>query len=158
MQSLPVVEIIPIYILSPLGKDQGPAFEKTWIPFTPSRLCSVWLKLARWFWRRWLFKCYFLLFHYYLHFEEGMAFHLSKLNPLYPRMIYAKFGWNLPSSGEERFLIFINAFLLFPQLPLEKCWPRILYAKFSWNWLIISWENYHNDNDRWQTNQSIKLT
>ena len=44
------------------------------------------------------------------------------LNPLHPRMLSAKFGWNWPSgSGEEDFLNFINVFYLFYNyLSLEK--------------------------------------
>ena len=46
----------------------------------------------------------------------------TKLNPLYPRMLCAKFGWNWPiGSGEEGFLSFVNLFSLFLNyLPLEK--------------------------------------
>ena len=46
----------------------------------------------------------------------------TNLNPLYPRMLCAKFGWNwLSGSGEEDFLNFVNLFLLFLNyLPLEK--------------------------------------
>ena len=43
------------------------------------------------------------LFYDYLHLERAMALHLIKnLNPLHPRMLCAKFGWNWPSgSGVE---------------------------------------------------------
>ena len=48
----------------------------------------------------------------------------TNLNPLYPRMFCAKFGWNWPSgSGEEDFFNFINVFSLFHNymyLPLEE--------------------------------------
>ena len=46
----------------------------------------------------------------------------TNLNPLYPRMLCAKFGWNWPiGSGEEDFLNFVNLFSLFLNyLPLEK--------------------------------------
>ena len=70
----------------------------------------------------------------------------TNLNSLYPRMIYAKFGWNWPcGSGEEGFFNFVNVFLLFRNyLPLEKggalhsinlnpLYPRMLCAKFGWN-------------------------
>ena len=45
----------------------------------------------------------FFVFRNYLPLEQGRALHLKKnLNPLYPRMLCAKFGWNWPSgSGEE---------------------------------------------------------
>ena len=35
------------------------------------------------------------------------------LNPLYPRMLCAKFGWNWPSVCGEEVLYFVNVFLLF---------------------------------------------
>jgi hypothetical protein len=43
-------------------------------------LCQVWLKLAQWFWRRFLNDpTPFLQSCDYLPFEEGMALHLNKL-------------------------------------------------------------------------------
>ena len=48
----------------------------------------------------------------------------TNLNPLYPRMYRAKFGWNWTSgSGEEDFLIlsiYFRYFVIVP--PLEKKW------------------------------------
>ena len=51
----------------------------------------------------------------------------TNLNPIYPRMICAKFGWNWPSgSGEEDFFKYFNVFLLFRNyFPLGK--GRALY-------------------------------
>ena len=48
----------------------------------------------------------------------------TNLNPLHPRMLCAKFGWNwLSGFGEEDFLILSMYFSLFPNyLPLEKGW------------------------------------
>ena len=53
----------------------------------------------------------------------------TKLNPLHPRMLCAKFGWNWPSgSGEEDSFNSINVFLKFGNnLPLEKGGPLHLY-------------------------------
>ena len=50
-----------------------------------------------------------------------------KLNPIHPRMLCAKFGWNwLSGSGEEDFFNFVNELSLFRNyLPLEK--GRALY-------------------------------
>ena len=46
------------------------------------------------------------MFHNYLPLEKGGAFIWTNLNPLHPRMLWAKFGWNLPSSSwEEDFSI-----------------------------------------------------
>ena len=69
------------------------------------------------------------------------------LDPLHPRILCAKFGWNWSSdSGEEDFLNFINVFSQFRNyLPLEKgralklrnlnpLHPRMFCAKFGWNW------------------------
>ena len=45
---------------------------------------------------------YFSLFHNNLPLEKGRPFILTNLNPLHPRMLCAKFGWNWPSgSGED---------------------------------------------------------
>ena len=54
-------------------------------------------------------------------------FSWTNLNPLHPRMLCAKFGWNwLSGSGEEDFLYFVNVFSLFCNyLPLEK--GRVLH-------------------------------
>ena len=43
------------------------------------------------------------------------------LNPLYPRMLCVNFGWNWPSSSEERILNIFKIILLFCYyIPLEK--------------------------------------
>ena len=65
----------------------------------------------------------FVLLGNYLPLEKwGGSFIWTNLNPLYPRMNCAKFGWNWPSGSDwEVFLIFVNVFLLFAYyLPLEK--------------------------------------
>ena len=63
-------------------------------------------------------------------------------------MLFAKFGWNLPSGSieEDIFFNFVNVFSLFRNnLPLENgvpfilinlctLHPRMIYAKFDWNW------------------------
>ena len=48
-------------------------------PAPKNALCQVWLKLAQWFWRRFLniFKIV-LLFSYYLPLEKGVTFRLNK--------------------------------------------------------------------------------
>ena len=48
---------------------------------TRMKLCQVWLNLAQWFWKRWFSSNFINIF---------FAFSLS-LNPLHPRMLYAKF-------------------------------------------------------------------
>ena len=61
------------------------------------------MKFAKWFWRRFSnILNIILLFCYYLPLEKGVALLWTNLNPLHPRMLYAKFGWNWPSdSGED---------------------------------------------------------
>ena len=50
-------------------------------PLPKDALCQVWLKLVLWFCRRFLNVVnVFLLFHYYLPMEKGMAFHSNKLD------------------------------------------------------------------------------
>ena len=69
------------------------------------------------------------------------------LNPLHPRMLCAKFGWNwLSGSGEEDFLILSMYFHFFVIISpwkrtgpfiwtnLNPLHPRMLCAKFGWNW------------------------
>ena len=77
----------------------------------------------------------------------------TNLNPLHPRMLCAKFGWNWPSgSGEEDFKISSMYFHYFVIIsPWKRAgpfiWtkfnlphPRMLCAKFGWNWLSGSGE------------------
>ena len=79
------------------------------------------------------------------------------LNPLHPRMLCAKFGWNWPSgSGEEDFLISSTYFRYFVIISpwkragpfiwtnLNPLYPRMLCAKFGWIWPSGSWEEDKN--------------
>ena len=79
-------------------------------------------------------------------------------NPLHPRMLCAKFGWNWASgSVEEDFLILSMYFLYFVIIsPWKRAgpfiwtnWnplhPRMLCAKFSWNWPSGSGEEYFSN-------------
>jgi hypothetical protein len=53
-------------------------------------LCQVWLKLAQWFWRRFLKDLNpFLHFCDYLPFENDLALHLNKLE--FPTPKFTKF-------------------------------------------------------------------
>ena len=107
-------------------------------------LCTVWLKLAEWFWiRRFLnFINVFLLFHYYLPLEKGGALHLKKLESSSSKNALCQVWLKLACDSGEDFLKFVNVFLLFLNLlPLEKTWtnmnplhPIMLCAKFVWNW------------------------
>ena len=73
-------------------------------PSPRDALCLVWFKLAQWFWgRRFLnFVNVFSLFSNNLPWKREGPLIWTNLNPLYPRMLCAKFGWNWPSgSGGE---------------------------------------------------------
>ena len=77
-------------------------------PSPKDALWQVWLKMAKWFWRRRFlnFVNVFWLFRNYLPLEKGRALHLNKLESPYPRMLCAKFGWKwLSGFGEEYFWI-----------------------------------------------------
>ena len=63
-------------------------------PSPNDALCQVWVKLAQWFWERRFFR-YFNYFHYIIilsPWNRAGLFICTNLNPLYPRMICAKFG------------------------------------------------------------------
>ena len=91
-------------IISP-WKRAGPFnLNKLESPSPKDALCQVWLKLAQWSWRRRFFNFVnvFSLFRNYLPLVKGGPFIWTNLNPLHPRMLCAKFGWNWPSgSGGE---------------------------------------------------------
>ena len=64
----------------PLGKGRAPHLNKLESPSPNDALCQVWLKLAQWFWRRYLnFVNVFSLFRNYLPLGKGGALHLNKL-------------------------------------------------------------------------------
>ena len=91
-----------------------------------------------------------MYFHYFVIislWKWAGPFIWINVNPLHPRMLCAKFGWNwLSGSTEEDFLISSMYFGYFCNyLPLERAgpfiWtnltplhPRMLCAKFGWNW------------------------
>ena len=79
--------------------------------------------------------------------KSTWSFIWTNLNPLYQRMLHAKFGWKwLYGSGEDYFKNFVNVFSLFWLLsPLgnkcgssfEQIWipftEGVLCARFGWN-------------------------
>ena len=102
--------------------------------------------------------------------KRAWPFIWTKLNPLKPGRLCAKFGWNWPcGSGEEDFLIssmYITISSLSPFVKglgpsFEKMWipftKRGFCAKFGWNWPSGSGQedenvkNLHIDRwwDRW---------
>ena len=65
----------------------------------------------------------FSLFRNYLPLEKGGALHLTKLNPLHPRMHFTKFEWNWPSgSGEEDFS---NSSMYFHNFVIILLWKHL---------------------------------
>ena len=79
--------IFIILLLSHLGKECGPSFEQTWIPFTKRCLVPNW-----WKWPSGSGEDVFLIFvkvfsliHSYLHLEKGGALHLNKLQSPSPK-------------------------------------------------------------------------
>ena len=106
--------------------------------------------MARWFLRRRFltFDNVFKLFLNYLPLEKGVVLYLkNKLNPLHPRMLCVKFGWNWPSDFWEEDFFFVIDFHCFIIIFLRKmAWPfiwtnwiplhpRMLCAKFGWHCL-----------------------
>mgnify|MGYP003691611305 CR=1 FL=1 len=101
-----------------------------------------------------------MYFHYFViisPWKRAGPFIWTNLNPLHPRMLCAKYGWNWPSgSGEEDFLIlsmFFHCFViispwkrvgLFTWTNLNSLHPRMLCAKFNWNWPSGSGEEDEN--------------
>ena len=88
----------------------------------------------------------FSQFRNYHPLEKNWPLIWTNLNPLHPRSLCAKFGWNWPSgSGEDDFFNFVYVFSLFRNYPLlGKNWPFIWTnlnslqpmmhcAKFGWN-------------------------
>ena len=77
--------ILAIWYLSSLGKGRGPSLNKLGYHSPKDALCQVRLKLAKWFWRRFLnnFLNVFLLFRNYLPLEKsgGPSFELESPLP-----------------------------------------------------------------------------
>ena len=95
-----------ISLVSSLGKEKcrGPSFEQTWIPITQGWFVSRLVKLTRWCWRRWFFSIFvdeLSQFHYGLPFKKDVTLIWINWNPLYPRMLCAKFGWNWPCGSRQ---------------------------------------------------------
>ena len=95
---------------------------------------------------------YFCCFIIISPWKRAGPFIWTNLNPIHPRMLCAKFGWNWPSGSRgEDFFNFINVISLFHNyLPLE-IWTNlnplhlgILCAKFGWNWSSGSGEEEEN--------------
>ena len=97
--------IFGVLLLYPLRQGCGPSFEQTWILINQRcYVVCVWFKLTQ--------KMTSIYYPYYLPLGKGVAIHLRNLHPHDPRMLWAKFGWNWPSSSAELdFWIFLDDWL-----------------------------------------------
>jgi hypothetical protein len=119
----------------PLEKGYFLRLNKLESPPPKDDLCQVWLKLVKWFWRRFLNDS--AHFYDYLHFDwliiygftsplrifqkRTWLFIWTNLNSLHPKIICLKFDWIWPAGSGEDFKKNFNVFLLFHYyLPLEK--------------------------------------
>jgi hypothetical protein len=95
-------------------------------PSSKDNLCHVWLKLAQWFWRRFLNDpTPFLHFFDYLPFEEDLTLYLNKLEYPLPKDNFYQVWFNLACLfWRRRFFKIFSVFLLFRYyLPLERGYP-----------------------------------
>ena len=108
----------------PLQKSGALYLNKIESPSSKDALCQVWLKLARWFWRRRFlnFINVFSLFRNYLPLEKGGALHLNKLEFPSPKDALGQVWLKLAQwFWRKRFLNNFNIILHFRYyLPLEK--------------------------------------
>ena len=97
--------IFTISKLSPLWKEGGPSFDLTLVPFTQRCFVPSLVEFSPLILEKKIFFISSMYFRYFVHispFPRAGPFIWTNLNPLYPRMLCAKFGWNWPSgSGEE---------------------------------------------------------
>ena len=88
-------------------------------------MCQVWLKMAHWFWRRFLKALnVFLLFPNYLPFKKGVVLHLNKLESPSPNNVLCQFCLKLDQwFGRRRFFCF-QLIVTISQLfrPLRRTW------------------------------------
>ena len=128
--------LFTILLLSPNVKKCG---QSIWTNLNPLyqwvAFCQVWLKLTQWFWRRRFFKIInvFLLFRNHHPLEKGEPFIWTNLNPLHPKMLCAKFGWNWSSCSEEE--NFQNLSMYFCYLLIISPWKRMFCVRF---WLKLA--------------------
>ena len=96
-----------------------------------------------------MYFCYFIIISPW---KRVGPFIWTNLNPIHPRILCAKFGWNwLSGSGEEDFFNFVDVFSLFRNYPsLEKgrtlhlnkpvspslkdalCQVRLIFSQWLW--------------------------
>ena len=84
----------------------GALFEQTWIPFTQGCFVQILVKIGQVVQKKDIFELRQCIFTISLlsRLENGHGFWFlwTNLNPIHPRMLCLKFGWNWPSgSGED---------------------------------------------------------
>ena len=118
----------------------------------------MWFKLANWFWRGrfWNFVNVFSPFRNSFPLEKSGPFFWTNLNPLHPRMLCAKFGWNwLSSSGEEDFEKLSIYFYYFRIIsPLGRAWKMKMWKVYRQTDGRTDRRTDRQTDDRW----SEKLT
>ena len=90
-------------IISPL-KRPGPFIWTNWIPFTQGCFVPRLVKIGPVVLEEKIFLISSMYFHYFViisPWKRAGPFVWTNLNPLHPRMLCAKFGWNWPSGSEE---------------------------------------------------------
>ena len=124
-----------------------------WINLISFHPRMLWAKFG-WNWLSWSgeedFKILSMYFRYFIIISPSKRLWpviWIKFNPLYPRIRWAKFGWNWQnSSGEEGLYILLIHFCYFIIISnwkrmwpfiwtnLNSLHPRMCCAKFGWNW------------------------
>ena len=131
--------IFAISLLSPLGKEQRPSFEQTWIPYIQGCIESSLVEIGPVVLQK---KNFLISSMYFRYFElsplgKGRALHLNKLNPLHTRMLCAKFVWNMASGSEEE--DFLISSMYFRYFIMMSSWKRA--GPFIWKtWIPFTQE------------------
>ena len=131
----------------------GPAVlvKPTWI-FITQRGIVPRLKLAQWFWRRFLnFFNVFSLVRNYLHLEKGGTLHLNKFEFPSPENAMCQVWLKLAQWILKRFFKISSTYVRYFEIisPLERVgsfiwitlnplYPRMLCTEFGWNWPRVS--------------------
>ena len=88
----------------PLEKGEDLYLDKLEFPLPKDALCQVWLKLAQWFWRRFInFVNVFSLVRNYLDLEKGETLHLNKFEFPSPENALCQVGLKLVQWFLRRF-------------------------------------------------------
>ena len=141
-----------VRLLTSLENGMTPHLKRLKIPLTRNALCHVWLKWpcgsAEDFWK--MLSMYFRYFFIISPLKRAWPFIWTNVNPLYPSMLCAKFGWNWPYGSREDLFKYCECIFSISLLSphgkrrdpsfeqINPLYPRMLCAKFGWNWLCDS--------------------